>query len=1025
MVSLAGPVVPNRLRLAAQGTPVLSTIESIGSPSEPSDTESSAAATPTEATTPRPYSAEWEPTYLKGDATVKQPSSPTLLASSAHPNLSRRTSLAAGWSLSVRRPKTVAGSFDSDAATSRGHGQGATDGTYEDSEDEDDLWGTPVDADAIAMGLVEPPSAAQQQTPNHRRSTSANVSSDRASIKSKSSVKTSSPLRTHMTLPPSSSVDSVASLSKSKPNQQHQHQRHELLDKAGLSLECSADPLREVRDRNLGDLKLLLAKSIQRKCDRCPPAGANVTPGFGLWVWTWTSELLCSTCLADVVRKVPEELQVTLVERSARCHGVKEAGEFRAKQVDFDMLARIANALPKEALKDLDAVNQEKKPKKSPTSRQGDNDVASGSAFGIDFDESSARPSTPSFAARQRLFKSKALRKAMHRLAKKSMPLLARSAASAAALPPQKTPPKLAPPPLPLTANEEKGQEPPRKSAPPQLVDELDKTALTSPEMGESFSADSAPAAPDGRNGSASASPSPPSSAKQPHSPSPTTATFTTEEAQAIFRHASSVFVGIIALEETQQWRPDPDSQDGVGSRGTLIPTLHAVLDPLLICTYCLATRDHDKGRVIVASDTGKHFALFHGGARPGKGLVDYVLHEGIAARPRFPGEEPVREENKADGEKSSDSQVSGRRRIKAWEEDDDLQGASSSEEADEATSIASDPTQDGGGGGAEALLRPTAMQRQHSLRKASSQPALRSLALQQRDEAEEDGEDDDAMTEYGSVSGEAAPLARPSVRRAPNSITGDLTYTVNTTSGSADGANSSNPITYGTTNSADGSVIFTGTQLRRALDRSSTSSWSFHDSSQGVGSSLSGGTNGSGEVATGLPSSDSSGSMWSRGSAVSGGGDATLEHNQAEAEGSVEPAEEAGESFISADTSESEGESEGDGEVIGAPDSDEDPVEERANVAAEQGDEDEDPVQEDAAFESASPTLGPQQEDSAPATPRNPSPARLAFDLDANTAPPLSSSPLVADGAVSFFPPPVRPPRSPRRGEGQSLPLL
>lgn len=973
MVTLIGPV-PNRLRLAAQGTPVLSTIESIGSPSEPSD--GSTVATPTEPSTPRPYSSDVGEAYFAArqptSPTLQHPKSPTLRSPrsptfrqpksptfppksptfrplspplrSASPDsrnslaVGRRTSLAAGWGLNVRRKNS---SMDLDSLHSR-MATGSTthsDDERTDTDDEDDLWGTPVDADAIAMGLVEPPKDGQQQQQqqldpqSHRRTRSANFSSSGSSTKSKASVKMPSPLGTHTVLTASSSIDSTIAKRQQLRDPRRDEpsprptQRYELLDRAGLSLESSADPLREVRDRNLSDLKLLLAKSIQRHCDRC-------STGFGLWVWTWTSELVCSTCLSEAIGKVPAELQKTLVERSARCHGVLHVEEFRAKQVDFEMLARIANALPRDALASLDAVNAERrKEEKAPRPAE--------SALGLNLEDEEQQTTSPRLNAR--LFKSKGLRKAIHRLAKKSMPMLARTAAAAAsngapaALPAQRTPPKKLPPPLPLEATER-----PRRSAPPQLIDELDKQAIASPRSNDEASADSAPAAPE--QGSMPKSPG-----ASPQPPSPAGLAATEEEVLAVFRHASSIFVGVVALEETQQRR------GGGEQRASMADGLRAALDPVLICTYCLATRDHAKGRVILASDTARHFKLFHGGARPGNGLVDYVLHEGVGSKPRFAGGEV---EQSLDERQDDPPPPNSRIMRKAWEDDDDLldDGAPWYGD-DDATSTASDPTQD------SVLLPPKSLS-YYNLRKSSSQPALRSKMLEQ---------------DAASASAASSPCFRPAdapyrsghLHRPFPSTTSSI-WTGSSLLGSRLSARDDEDDSLYSKSSGHGggaeedNIVFAGARTSVSSRGSVVAPSQWHSVISRVAGEV---THGSTE---GLPSSASvsSGSVWSAETAGRGG--------QAE----------VGESFISAESSDEEREDE---------DGEDDPVEVDAPV-------EDDPTPQEASAAAQTPTTAHFNVE--PASTSSPE----------QRPPPLSSSPLVEDGAVSFFPAPARPPRSPRR---------
>lgn len=96
------------------------------------------------------------------------------------------------------------------------------------------------------------------------------------------------------------------------------------------------------------DTKLLITKSIQKTCDRCHRSQK------GLWIWTWTSQLLCLWCLDVQAKRVPFELKTHLLDRAA------DTSEDDLEKVDQVALSRIANSLPHIVLAGLVPGNHRK-----------------------------------------------------------------------------------------------------------------------------------------------------------------------------------------------------------------------------------------------------------------------------------------------------------------------------------------------------------------------------------------------------------------------------------------------------------------------------------------------------------------------------------------------------------------------------------------------------------------------------------------------------------------------------------------
>lgn len=198
---------------------------------------------------------------------------------------------------------------------------------YSDS-DEESLWGTPVDDAAIAMGLVKPSTASDAQVEDsdkenevpERKATRSKPAHSLKSIRSVRSFRRS-PLRHSISIEnattktadedksgTSASNSGFVSPQNSNclPADESSGAYDDILQLSGMSLESSADPLREVRDTTMGELRLLLAKGVQRHCSRCAQGR------LGLWIWAWTSEvsrrescIVPSSTKANLVASLP------------------------------------------------------------------------------------------------------------------------------------------------------------------------------------------------------------------------------------------------------------------------------------------------------------------------------------------------------------------------------------------------------------------------------------------------------------------------------------------------------------------------------------------------------------------------------------------------------------------------------------------------------------------------------------------------------------------------------------------------
>lgn len=491
-------------------------------------------------------------------------------------------------------------------APSSADGDSESDNISIASSDGSELWGTPVDADAVAMGLVtvSPQSRfaavaaySRDQRQIHEIKRATSVSSMPNNFEGRTSETLSSRLylKKKVSLPsikisPSSTTASPA-VTRSVPEANTKPSG--ILDAVGLSLETSADPLREIRSRCLSDPHLLLAKSIQRGCDHCQHGSA-----LGLWVWAWTSELLCTACVQHAADKIPYSLKESLISRSLSLAIGDESSLDRIREVDTQMLARIANSLPADTLCHFDAVNQAStEVLRSDGSSSAGDYIPSGhsSALGLDLGGdlnspgevsgeisfirvSSPRPSKPlrstviDAAAKSRptrRVKGRVFRKALGRLTKLSVPKLhamvttSRSTTAAALLLPD----------VPVDAL--------ARLPPEQSVSRPDSNQMT--DYDEDISADDSFLL-------CAASPLPTSPSIADRSPS-------VERSAALetrFLNISSIFVGTVSLRHCTDGSCD------------------VLLDDVYVCTACQSTAQHYAGRLLLRSQASMHLAKVH-----------------------------------------------------------------------------------------------------------------------------------------------------------------------------------------------------------------------------------------------------------------------------------------------------------------------------------------------------------------------------------------------------------------------------
>ncbi|CAO1615043.1 unnamed protein product [Parajaminaea phylloscopi] len=409
-----------RLKLATQGAPHLSTIESIGTPSDYSN-GSSNAVTPLDihvkgdlrkqgeddlSRSPGSYFRGGHAGSLPGTAKLAhidlpsperfpvpllrhqgsqntlrsdQSGSPRTRRASTVKSLadeeiaapsSRRVSVATAGGSSARsawggvlmhrlggrdRGQNMPSLLTHDAVRRLDDGYTGSDGSDSASSSDSGLWGTPVDAEAVAMGLVAPDSVTTSSARHKNRHESQKQVRKTASL---SSLRSQSRRRPPKKLPRGRPGDKHGDAARGPDSPYSDAPSHgpngngDILAHAGISLDSSADPMREVRERCLSDLRSLLAKSIQHGCDSCHKPSA-----VGLWLWIWTSELLCTACAASAADQVGHGLKMTLVDRARALGGSHGITSGYLKEVDTQMLARIANSLPVAALRRLDAVN--------------------------------------------------------------------------------------------------------------------------------------------------------------------------------------------------------------------------------------------------------------------------------------------------------------------------------------------------------------------------------------------------------------------------------------------------------------------------------------------------------------------------------------------------------------------------------------------------------------------------------------------------------------------------------------------
>ncbi|CAO1638781.1 unnamed protein product [Sympodiomycopsis kandeliae] len=236
-----------------------------------------------------------------------------------------------------KKPVDVAGRSSASASLS------STESAASDSDES--LWGTPVDADAVAQGLVAPqsPNARQQLQKRHQAQrsmlgVSANTENNSSTDSSKSLSSDDMEWSVSSSLGYSSTgqedtadvstENTVTSISDSLMSAAQSPKQHQ-------------GPLVLARNMILSDTRLLIAKSVQKTCERCRHSQK------GLWLWCWTKQLLCKMCLNEQAKRVPLDLKSALLDRS------EEALKRPLVTVDLIILSRIANSLPNTVLKGL------------------------------------------------------------------------------------------------------------------------------------------------------------------------------------------------------------------------------------------------------------------------------------------------------------------------------------------------------------------------------------------------------------------------------------------------------------------------------------------------------------------------------------------------------------------------------------------------------------------------------------------------------------------------------------------------
>lgn len=153
------------------------------------------------------------------------------------------------------------------------------------SASSDSLWGTPIDQDAIDMGLVDDPNGPKASPPEIP--TSAEGSMYQSSTSSRSTEY----------LPARSSPPAAKDAGNDASSMMNEVMNAMRAEGEGRE----ADPLGNLREDVVTDLDLLVQTSVQKQCAKC-------NDGVGLYVWSWTKEVSATGGPNPILRVRPIDI---------------------------------------------------------------------------------------------------------------------------------------------------------------------------------------------------------------------------------------------------------------------------------------------------------------------------------------------------------------------------------------------------------------------------------------------------------------------------------------------------------------------------------------------------------------------------------------------------------------------------------------------------------------------------------------------------------------------------------------------